>query len=89
MDDRGAALALANRYGYPGGCVLEDESILTVYYDACGDQTRTEIWAMRFWISGDRTRVERWPAPVDVAWSPTMPPAASSGHDEIDADAMV
>ncbi|MBH06177.1 MAG: hypothetical protein CMJ20_07625 [Phycisphaeraceae bacterium] len=84
-DDDGLAFPLADRYGYPGGCVLPDGSILVVYYDTCGHQCRTNVWALRFDISKDRSQAVRFPAPIDTKPSTTAP---SAGDHELDVDAM-
>lgn len=84
-DAEGGALPLdLDCYGYPGGCVLVDGSVLAVYYDAANQQRRTSVWAMRFRISDDRTRLIRLPAPVHRAADPST--AAHEG--ELDVDVM-
>jgi hypothetical protein len=50
-------------YGYPGGFLMADESVLVVYYDAANRQQRTSVWMIRFRLNSSRSRLEILPAP--------------------------
>lgn len=50
-------------YGYPGGFLMEDESIFVVYYDGQNKQRRTGIWSIRFRINDRRDNLIILPAP--------------------------
>jgi len=82
----GLPLALdADFYGYPGGFLMADESVLVVYYDAAHQQQRTGVWLIRFRLDAGRKRMEIVPAPgaeADAA-DATLP-----GSEELDADAV-
>ena len=71
-------------YGYPGGCVLEDESIFAVYYDAANQQQRTTVWGIRFRIDAETDRMEILPAPGAAKASD----AGVVSDGELDVDAM-
>ena len=45
-------------YDYAIGCEMPDNSIYLVYYDPCGDQTRTAIWSLRVKIRPDRKGID-------------------------------
>ena len=54
-DAQGRPLLLdGGAYGQPGFCVLEDESMVTAYYDGANAQQRTSVWALRLRINKDR-----------------------------------
>jgi hypothetical protein len=54
-DDKGKPLRLdGSAYGQPGICLLEDESMVTSYYDGANAQQRTNVWALRLRINDDR-----------------------------------
>ncbi len=85
VDEHGQPLPLdLNSYGYPGGCVLTDESIVAVYYDAANQQQRTHVWATRFSISPDRKKLIQHNAPVIANNEPTLPNVSG----ELDVDVM-
>ena len=64
LDEEGKPWPLdLDAYGYPGGCVLEDESVFAVYYDAANRQQRTTVWGIRFRIDREADRLEILPAP--------------------------
>ena len=48
-------------YGYPGGFVEEDETVVCVYYDAANEQRRTSVWGIRFRIDDDREALRLLP----------------------------
>ena len=84
--DDGLPLALdADFYGYPGGFLMADESVLVVYYDAARRQQRTGVWLIRFRLDASREKLELLPAPgADAeAAEPTLP-----GTEELDANAV-
>jgi hypothetical protein len=86
IDTEGKPLSLdPHSYGYPGGCLLEDESIFAVYYDAANQQRRTSVWGLRFRISDDRNTLLQLPAPVMMHAGSNI---ASGDRPELDVDAM-
>ena len=52
-------------YGYPGGFVEEDETVVCVYYDAANEQRRTSVWGIRFRIDDDREALRLLPYVTD------------------------
>ncbi len=82
-DGDGLPLALdADFYGYPGGFLLGDESVLVVYYDAANQQQRTSIWMLRFRLNALRSKLEILPGADAGPVAETLP-----GTEELDADA--
>ena len=62
-------------YGYPGGFVAEDETVVCVYYDAANEQRRTSVWGIRFRIDDDREALRLLPyvhGPLRSALSPAL-----------------
>ena len=48
-------------YVYVIGCEMPDGSLYLVYYDPCGDQTKTAIWSVRVHIRKDRHGIDILP----------------------------
>ena len=86
VDAGGKPFALdPEHYGYPGGCLLEDESVFAVYYDAANRQRRTGVWGIRFRIDDARECLEILPAPGAGDGGPQTD---RRRQDELDADSM-
>jgi len=88
VDGEGRPFALdPDFYGYPGGFVMDDESVFVVYYDAANRQQRTSVWGIRFRIGAAREGMVILPAP-----GATGPDAGGTEEDaedpDADADAM-
>ena len=74
-------------YGYPGGFLMEDESIFAVYYDAANKQQRTSVWAIRFRLDAARERLDILPVPGAEAARP-IDETAAGRSTATDVDAM-
>jgi len=72
-------------YGYPGGFVMEDESIFVVYYDGVNNQRRTGVWGLRFRVDEARKSVALLPAPGVTADNPG---GLNERLPEMDAEVM-
>ncbi|MFH0964402.1 MAG: sialidase family protein [Planctomycetota bacterium] len=84
VTEEGKALSLdGDFYGYPGVCVLEDETLLVLYYDGANQQRRTGVWALKVRLAKDRQSYDL--APLDSG--PGRGAVAGGSGDKLDADA--